>query len=143
MPLQSAGAESRQPLRVFIADDSETIRERLAELLSELEGVVLLGQAANAAEAEAGIRTTRPDVAIVDIQMPGGSGIDVVRKLRAESAERPPSFIMYTNYGLPQYRKAAEAAGADFFFDKSTQSGSLTQALRDLAARPRAPRQPD
>jgi DNA-binding NarL/FixJ family response regulator len=123
---------------VFIADDSAVIRERLAELLAGVEGVVVVGQAEDVSSAERGIQTTNPDVAIVDIQMPGGSGIDVVRNVK-RGKPGGPSFIMYTNYGLPQYRKASAEAGADFFFEKSTDSRTLAEAIRMLAARRSTP----
>ena len=110
------------------------MRERLAELLSGIENVVVVGQAEDAPSAERGIQSTKPDVAIVDIQMPGGNGIDVVRHLK-QGQPGGPSFIMYTNYGLPQYRTASAEAGADFFFDKATDSRTLAEAIRMLAAR--------
>jgi DNA-binding NarL/FixJ family response regulator len=119
---------------VFIADDSAVIRDRLRELLSDIHDVAVVGDAVDVASAQQGIEATRPDVAIVDIRMPGGSGIDVVKNLKRG---RPggPSFIMYTNYGLPQYRQASAEAGADFFFDKGTETQKLADAIRMLAAR--------
>lgn len=124
---------SRGPLGVFIADDSPVIRERLAEMLSSMENVVVVGQASDVSEAEVGIRATNPDVAIVDIRMPGGTGIDLVKRLKRAQAGGP-SFMMYTSYGLPQYRQASADAGADFFFDKTQDSQKLTDAIRMLAA---------
>jgi DNA-binding NarL/FixJ family response regulator len=123
-----------KPLGVFIADDSEVIRTRLAELLSGVEGVTVVGQAADVPSAQEGIQASQPDVAIVDIRMPGGSGIDVVRAVK-RGMSGGPSFIMYTNFGLPQYRAACAEAGADFFFDKATDGARLADAIRMLAAR--------
>ena len=122
-----------RPLGVFIADDSPAIRERLAELLATLEDVVLVGQAEDVQSAEKGIQETRPDVAIVDIQMPGGTGIDVVRRLK-RGQPGGPSFIMFTDYGQPQYRKACAEAGADLFFEKATETSRLAEAIRMLAS---------
>ncbi len=126
--------QSQRPLGVFIADDSPVIRERIAEMLSSLENVVVVGEAADVSTAESGIAATKPDVAIMDIRMPGGTGIDVVRRLK-QRQRSGPSFIMYTSYGLPQYRKASADAGADFFFDKSTDGPKLADAIKMLAAR--------
>lgn len=131
-PATPVGSEREKPLGVFIADDSPIIRERLTELLSALEGVTVVGEAADVPSARQGIQSTRPDVAIVDIRMPGGSGIDVVRSVK-RGGPGGPSFIMYTSYGLPQYRQACAAAGADFFFDKATDGQKLTDAIRMLA----------
>lgn len=97
--------------------------------------MALVGEAADVPSAESGIRRTHPDVAIIDIRMPGGSGIDVVRNVKRGHLGGGPSFIMYTNYGLPQYRKACAEAGADFFFDKASESQQLSDALRMLASR--------
>jgi DNA-binding NarL/FixJ family response regulator len=129
-----ASASRARTLGVFIADDSATIRERLAELLSTVDGVTVVGQAADVPSAQSGIQSTRPDVAIVDIQMPGGSGIDVLRNVK-RGQPGGPSFIMYTNYGTSQYRKACADAGADFFFDKATDTRALADAVRMLASR--------
>lgn len=122
----------RRPLGVFIVDDSPVIRERLAELLATLENVRVVGEAEDVQSAERGIQSTHPDVAILDIRMPGGSGIDVLRKVKAAGRVKP-SVIMYTNYGLPQYRKACTEAGADFFFDKGSDTSALAAAVRQLA----------
>jgi DNA-binding NarL/FixJ family response regulator len=124
----------RKRVGVFIADDSPVIRQRLADLLAEIDGVTVVGEAADVATATSGIQSTRPDVAIVDIRMPGGSGIDVVKKVKKGQAGGP-SFIMFTNYGLPQYRKACTDAGADYFFDKATEGQKLTDAIRTIVAR--------
>ena len=132
LPPQSTSKQ--RPLGVFIADDSAVIRERLAELLATLENVTVVGEAADVASAEAGIQSTNPDVAIVDIRMPGGSGIDVLRKVKRLGSR--PSVIMYTNYGLPQYRRACTDAGADYFFDKARDTSALAAAIRQLAVRP-------
>lgn len=121
-------------LNVFIADDSAVIRERLAELVAQVGGVRVVGQADDAPSAEDGILTTKPDVAIVDIRMPGGSGIDVVRRVR-EAAETKPTFIVHSNYAYEQFRKASTEAGADFFFEKGTETHRVSEALRMLAAR--------
>lgn len=130
--MTAEGSPVGKSLGVFIADDSPVIRQRLTELLAEIDGVRIVGEAADVPSATTGITSTRPDVAIVDIRMPGGSGIDVVKSIRKEQAAAP-SFIMYTNYGLPQYRQACADAGADLFFDKATDGQKLTDAIRKLA----------
>lgn len=99
-----------------------------------MDGVAVVGEAADVASAREGIQSTRPDVAIVDIRMPGGSGIDVVRGVK-RGQPGGPSFIMYTSFGLPQYKQACAEAGADFFFDKATDGPKLADAIRMLAAR--------
>ena len=74
-----------------------------------------------------------PEVVVLDIRMPGGSGIDVPKHVKRQ---RPaPVVIMLTNYPFPPYRSRCLAAGADFFFDKSTELDQVAGALGELARR--------
>jgi DNA-binding NarL/FixJ family response regulator len=117
-------------MTVFIADDSDPVRERLIALLSEIDGTELLGQATNYDEAVEGIRSLKPHVVILDIQMPGGSGIDVLKNIKQDS--RPPVVLMLTNHASPQYRKKCMEWGADFFLDKSREFESLASIFINL-----------
>jgi DNA-binding NarL/FixJ family response regulator len=108
----------------FIADDSGPVRERLIDLLSEVEGAEVIGQAANAGDAVEGVRRLKPHVLILDIQMPGGSGIDVLKEIKQESLA--PVVLMLTNHASPQYRKKCLEWGADFFLDKRDMECLLT-----------------
>lgn len=118
-------------MRVFMADDSPLVLERLAQMLAELPGAVeLIGQASQAPEAAEAIRKLKPDVVILDIRMPGGSGIDVLRQIKRE---RPaPVVLMLTNYSYPKYRDMCMAIGADFFLDKSTEFEKIPQIFQRL-----------
>jgi DNA-binding NarL/FixJ family response regulator len=77
MPLTAIS--SNKNIKVFIADDSLIVREHLVTMLDELPRIVIVGQAENVAEAINGILELQPDVVILDIRMPGGSGIDVLQ----------------------------------------------------------------
>jgi DNA-binding NarL/FixJ family response regulator len=110
---------SNHKITVFIADDSRIVRERLVTMLDELAEVEIVGQAENVAEAISAIRIVKPDVVILDIRMPGGSGIDVLQEIKQD--EVAPMIIMLTNYPYPAYRQKCLQAGADFFLDKSTE----------------------
>jgi DNA-binding NarL/FixJ family response regulator len=110
-------------MMVFIADDSDPVRERLIALLSEIEGAEVIGEARNYGEAVEGVRRLKPHVVILDIQMPGGSGIDVLKNIKQDS--HPPVVLMLTNHASPQYRKRCMEWGADFFLDKSREVESL------------------
>lgn len=117
-------------MKVFIADDSAPVRERLKNMLSELEGVEVIGQAQDAVEATKSILELKPDVAILDIRMPGGSGIDTLRNIKR--VPPAPRVIMLTNYPYPQYRRRCMDAGADFFFDKSSEFHKVAEVLKQM-----------
>jgi DNA-binding NarL/FixJ family response regulator len=119
-------------IRVFIADDSATVRDRLTTLLQDMTTVEIVGQAADAAEAIQAIQRLKPDVVILDIRMPAGSGIGVLRSLQQKPEK--PKFIMLTNYPFLQYRKTCLDAGASYFFDKSSEFEKIPQALEQLTA---------
>ena len=112
-------SRSNQPIKVFIADDSLVVREHLVTMLDELPRIVIVGQAENVAEAINGILELRPDIVILDIRMPGGSGIDVLQTIKQNKPV--PVVIVLTNYPYPAYRQKCLQAGADFFLDKSTE----------------------
>ena len=117
MPLTALS--SNQKVSVFIADDSLVVREHLVTMLDELAGIVIVGQAETVAEAISAIGKLRPDVVILDIHMPDGSGIDVLQTIKQD--EPAPVVIVLTNYPYPAYRQKSLQAGADFFLDKSTE----------------------
>jgi DNA-binding NarL/FixJ family response regulator len=113
--------------KVFIAEDFLPVRHRLTELLSELDGVEIVGEAESLAEAIDGISRTRPDWVILDYQLRGGTGVDVLRAIHP----RAPSirFIVLTNHPTPQYRRACTESGAGWFFDKSTEFGKIRDVI--------------
>lgn len=117
-------------LKLFIVEDSAHVRERLIDLLSDVGGVEVVGQASNLTEAMAGISSLNPHAVVLDIQMSGGSGIDVLKALRRYS--RPPITVLLTNQASPQYRKKCMEWGADFFLDKSAEIESLVTIFRLL-----------
>ncbi|MGC2235425.1 MAG: response regulator transcription factor [Pyrinomonadaceae bacterium] len=118
---------------IFIVDDSELLRARLVKMLSEIDGVEIVGQASNAAEAIEGIRTLKPKIVILDIQMPGGSGLKVLKAIKKE--KNPPLTLMLTNHSYPQYRKKCMQLGADFFLDKTKDFDNLLNMFTALAER--------
>src|SRR5437016_3226766 len=104
-------------MKVLIVDDAVEVCERFAALLKSVEAVSISGFAHSVAQANISIEALRPDVILLDIQMPDGSGIDVLKKAKRQIPS--PVVIMVTNYPFPQYRKKCLEAGADYFFDKS------------------------
>ena len=117
-------------MKVFIADDSQVLRERLDEMLSELPGIEIMGYAQDVPEAITSIKKLNPDVVILDIRMPGGSGVDVLQDIKKK--KNTPIVIVLTNYPYPQYRKKCMDLGADFFFDKSAEFEKVTKVFKQL-----------
>ena len=96
-------------------------------MLSDLEKIEIVGEAGDAEEAIQSIRKVKPDVVILDIRMPGGNGIGVLQAIRKEKMN--VKVIMLTNYPYPHYRKKCMEAGADFFFDKSSEFRKIREVL--------------
>jgi DNA-binding NarL/FixJ family response regulator len=119
-------------MKVFIADDSRFLCERLIEMLSDIPGIEIIGHAQNVTEALTSIKKLNPDIVILDIRMPGGSGIDVLQDIKKD--KQAPMVIMLTNYPYPQYRKKCLGLGADYFFDKSTEFEKVTELFKHLRA---------
>ena len=96
--------------------------------LLQIEGIQMAWQAQNASEAVAAFQQLKPEVAILDIQMPDGCGIDVLAHIKKESPRT--TVIMLTNYPLPPLRKRCLETGADYFFDKSTEFENVVEVLK-------------
>jgi DNA-binding NarL/FixJ family response regulator len=117
-------------MRVLIVDDSELLVERLRSSLEQVTGLEIVGHANNARDAALEISKIKPDVVILDIHMPGGSGIEVLEGLRKDPF--PPMVIMLSNYSDRQYREKCLQRGARFFFDKSNEFHNVAEVLRGL-----------
>lgn len=117
-------------LKILIADDSVIVRERLVNLLTDVRGVEVVGQAEDATEARSMVARLKPDVAIIDVRMPKGSGTDVLNDIK--KLNPAPKVIMLTNYPHPENRKKCIDLGADYFFDKSTEFQSVVSVLRNI-----------
>ena len=117
-------------MKVFIADDSAIIRELVKDMLEDIPNIEVIGEAAGGPEAIEVIQNLKPDVVILDIRMPGGSGIEVLEAIKMDRSH--PKVIMLTNYDYPQYRKKCVALGAEYFFDKGTEFKELNKALEQL-----------
>ena len=117
-------------MNVLIADDSDTIRTCIRDMLKDVPHVNVVGEASSTSEAVERIEAENPDVAILDIRMPGGGGLEVLKTVRAKGIS--PVAIMLTNYPYPEYRRKCMEAGAEFFFDKSSEFDRLPGVLKML-----------
>ena len=122
---------SEMKLKVFIADDSIEIRNRLRELLKENGSIHLIGEAADAEQAINALGDLQPDVVILDIHMPKGEGIRVLKDIKTNDPGR--IVIIFTAFAYPQYRQAYLNSGADYFFDKTEDVQQMGDVLAELA----------
>jgi len=113
---------------VFVVEDSLPVRARLVEMLIEIEGVRVVGEAGTPADAVTGILRTLPDYVVLDFQLDGGTGADVLRAVHMQIPDIV--FIVVTNHPQPQFRRVCMEAGAKAFFDKSSEMGNV----RDMIA---------
>jgi DNA-binding NarL/FixJ family response regulator len=128
--LMTYARESSQ-LKVVVADDSAALRERLAATLAAIEGVRVAGLASCGAEAVDAFNTTLADLFILDIQMPDGSGVDVLREIKLRNSAT--MVIMFTNHPYPQYQQKCVELGADHFLSKSRDFKQLIKIVEELA----------
>jgi DNA-binding NarL/FixJ family response regulator len=119
------------PLKVFLADDSALIRTRVAAMLGA-PVMDIVGQAETPQACIDGILATHPDVVVLDVQLDGGQGLEVLKAVRPSAPE--VQFIVFSNNSGPAYRKRYLEAGAIKFLDKSTEFDQLPQAVTAACA---------
>lgn len=115
--------------RVLVVDDQFLIRAGLVGLLRAAPGIEVVGEAGDGAEAVELAATTRPDVILMDIRMPGMSGIVATEKILAEAPEPPPRVLVLTTFDLDEYVYGALRAGASGFLLKDSGPERLLAAV--------------
>ena len=116
------------PIRVFLADDHEIVRRGVAALIDGQDDMEVVGEAATAAQARARILAVRPDVAVLDVRLPDGSGIDVCRAVK--QAEPGIRCLMLTAYDDEDALRSAIIAGADGYVVKDIRASTLLDDVR-------------
>jgi len=111
--------EMSKCLNVLIVEDSLLIAKKMKLLLAPLEFIDLAGIAQNYDEAVSILEVMVPDVIILDIQMPGKSGIELLTEVKLRHLKS--RVIVFTNHSDPYFRNLCNQLGADFFLDKSTE----------------------
>jgi DNA-binding NarL/FixJ family response regulator len=121
-------------LRVVIVEDSAIIRARLAETLSEIPNLEIVGNVETEADAIALLRQGGWDAAVLDLQLKKGTGLSVLKAIAGGVRPEAAKVIVFTNYAFPQYKERSLLLGADFFFDKAREFHRVREVLADLAA---------
>ncbi len=117
-------------MKIVIADDSDLIRERLQQMLRQHDKVELVGAFKNGTETLEALRALKPKLAIVDIKMPGLSGLQVLKEIRKE--DKTLKFIILTFYSTDYHRQLAIEAGADYFFSKGDDFEKVSQVVSEM-----------
>lgn len=115
-------------IRVLLADDQSMVREALATLLGLEEDIEVVAQVARGDEVVAAVLEHRPDVALLDIEMPGMTGIEAAARLRG--AAPGVKVVIVTTFGRPGYLRRAMESGAEAFLVKDAPAAQLADAVR-------------
>lgn len=121
-------------LRVFLVEDSPLLRDVLGQLLGEIEGVALVGQAAGEAAALAGLEAGHADLVIVDLELDQGNGFGILQQLKAAPRRYgQPRAIVFSSYNHQAVRKRCAGLGAEAFFDKAQGLDGLVDFIQAAA----------
>jgi two-component system response regulator DevR len=119
-------------LRVFLVDDHEVVRRGVAGLLADEADLEVVGEAGTAAEALARIAAVRPDVAVLDVRLPDGNGVELCRELRSRHPDL--ACLMLTSFTDEQAILDAVLAGASGYVIKDVRGSDIAAAVRDVGA---------
>ena len=123
---------TRRIIRVLVADDHPVVRQGLCTMLELEDDIVVVGRAADGEEAVALARSERPDITLLDVQMPVLDGIEALRRIRAEDPEA--RVIVLTTYRNEDYIFPSLRAGARGYLLKDSSREELASAIRAVAA---------
>ena len=119
-------------IRVFLLDDHEVVRRGLADLLELESDLEVVGEAGSAADARVRIPATRPDVAVLDVRLPDGTGVEVCRDIREDNPD--VKCLMLTSYSDDEALFDAIMAGASGYVLKDIRGNDLVEAIRQVAS---------
>jgi DNA-binding NarL/FixJ family response regulator len=135
LPAMSHAQRGRHPgmkrIRVLLADDHETVRQGLKLLIDGQADMEVVGEAGDGKEAVQSVTTLRPEVAVIDISMPGMNGLEATRVIKARVPET--AVVALTRYGDEAYVKEMFGVGARGYVLKQSASGELLAAIRAAA----------
>ena len=123
-------SKSKTKIRILLADDHHIVRAGVRQLLESASDLQVIAEAGDGEEAQALIQKHKPDVAVLDVQMPKATGIEVTRWVRANMPE--VGVLILTAYDDDPYVMAVLQAGANGYVLKTAQTDDLIQAVRDV-----------
>ncbi|MFI5900225.1 response regulator [Streptomyces cyaneofuscatus] len=128
----SSSHSAENPIRVFLLDDHEVVRRGVLDLLGDESDISVVGEAGTAEQALTRIPALRPDVAVLDVRLPDGNGVDVCRELRSRMPDL--ACLMLTSFDDEEALLDAIMAGASGYVLKLIQGGDLVAAVRTVGS---------
>jgi DNA-binding NarL/FixJ family response regulator len=123
---------SRLPLRILIVDDHQMFREGIRRRLEQEPDITVVGEAASAEDAMAEVSRTNPTIVLLDIRLPGTSGIELARQLRQQWPDL--KILVLTGYDFDQYVRAVARVGVSGYLLKTAPQDAVVHAIREVAA---------
>jgi DNA-binding NarL/FixJ family response regulator len=118
-------------MNILVADDSLAVYERLVEILASVPDVNIICHTTDVASTLRCFAERQPDAVILDLHMPGGSGIEVLKSIKRDKPGTPVAVL--TSFPYPQYRMICRKLGAEAFLDKSMEFDKVPALIREFA----------
>ncbi len=125
--METATQNPQGTMKLFIVEDSVQILERLVRSIADVPGLSIIGAAVDVVPAIAALNEKKPDALILDLQLPGGNGLEVLRAVRR--TQPGLQVLVFTNFSDEPYRRAAIEAGANEFLDKNADFPRVREIL--------------
>ena len=120
-------------MQILIADDCREVRNSLKKFLLRFEHLQIVAEATDAIEALNKTLLLKPDLLLLDIKMPKGSGLEVAEKVKKQLPKC--IIVMLTNFASTEFRNRAAEKGVDFFFDKSSEFEKVADVIKNILAK--------
>lgn len=120
-------------MRLLLVDDSDLIRQKIKELLQDIDELEIVGEASDGYEGVEKFWRFRPEIVVLDIRMPKLNGIQVLQNIK--TSEFPVVIIVLTNYSNPYFKEICLSEGADYCLDKSTEFEKVYEICLGLIAK--------
>ena len=117
-------------MNILLAEDSDFVRSRLRDLLGEIPGTWVVGEAISTQEAITLAQQLQPHLIFLSFQIPAGSGLETLRTIKGLPS--PPVIIILTDHITPEYHASCQTAGADYVFDKAIDIPKIQPLLLRL-----------
>jgi DNA-binding NarL/FixJ family response regulator len=117
-------------MKILIADDFQPVRNSLRKLLQTIRGIAILPEATNGDEAVEMMKKYGPDIIILDLQMPGRTGLEILREFKPRLMEAV--VIILTNHATTEIRKECKTWGADYVLDKTMEFSRVLEIVQRL-----------